>query len=168
MLDLIRRDPKGSWDIVSSHLQPINDEWARNLLHWLGPGQTFGGEGVAGPLFLFDVDDVLAWTDADPEVRARVIARACPKTLSRADNGTLTRELLIRYGHREDVRNALWANWIGGWCGTASDHHRKTRDGMRQWLSTETSQPVIAWLEWYIDYLGERIKREEIDEERDM
>ncbi len=169
LLDLIRLDPKASWEIVARHLLPLRSSRARNVLHWLGPPDAIGDRPVAGPLALFDTRDVLEWIDIEPDKRAAVIAGECPRTFSIAEGGLLTREVLIRYSRRDGVQGAFWANFAGGggW-GNASEYHRKRRDEMRAWLADEKSQPIIEWLVHHIEYLSRCIKEEEIQEEREM
>jgi hypothetical protein len=169
MLDLIRREPRSSWAIVSRRLGELNNRAAFNLLHWLGPSYVFGDTAVAGPMAHFEPHDVLRWIDEDPAERAPAIARECPKTFSAHDGGALTRQLLLRYGMNPEVQSALAANFgTEGWSGLASEHHRKKRDKMRAWLAAETAMPIVRWLEDYIDYLSRQIAREEIHEEREF
>jgi hypothetical protein len=165
--ELVNINRRESWDAVAKRLERKSDDGGWELSYWLSPGHGFGEERIAGALSLFDANDVLGWVQHKPRERAPLIARVCPKTLSANEYGGLSRELLVRYGDRDEVRGALWSNFgCEGWCGNASDHHRAKRDKMRGWLSAESSPRVIEWLKEYIGYLGRRISHAEIDEER--
>jgi len=168
MLDLVRRERHGAWLAVINKLNLLNGTISHNLQHWLNPGYKVGENTELGVLNLFDINDILVWIDEDPKVRAPFIARVCPKTLNQHEGGRLTREILHRYGDQAEVKNALWVNFgTESWIGSASSHYRNKRDQMREWLSKETVTTVIRWLEEYIDYLGNEIKRNEISEERE-
>lgn len=167
ILDLVRLNPKEAWAIIAERLGK-EDDTAYHLAQWLEPRSGFGSTPRTGPLSLMDPNDVLSWVDIKPTERAPFIMRACPKALSPNEGGNLTRELLIRYHNIDGVSSALQCNFGSeGWSGKASEHHRKQRDEMRNWLINEHAGPVIRWIEGYIDYLGRRIDQEEMREERD-
>ena len=110
---------------------------------------------------------VFDWIAEDPESRASDLAQAVPKTIGRDGKGAWARELLDRYGHRQDVRRRLLSHfWADSWCGNASDHYRSKRQKTRAWLDGETSIRVREWLEEHIDCLSRDIERAEVDEER--
>jgi hypothetical protein len=164
---IIRSDPERSWRCVAERLETgtMEDSW--QIQSWLGPGFSFGSGRIAGPIALFSCESVLEWVAAAPEERARLIARTVPKTLAREEGGTLTRELLNRYGDREDVQGALYCHFCSeSWHGSGAEHHRRKRDKARKWLEGETSLRVRNWIEEYIDGLSHSIAREEIEEER--
>jgi hypothetical protein len=169
MMNLIRNDPHESWRIVIRLMDPLGETRARNTAHWLGPGYAMGDTVTAGPLAAFHVGDVLTWVAAAPEERAHFIIRECPKTFDANAGGALTREILIRYGDQERVRQALSENFgTEGWSGSASAHFRKKRDKLREWLSVETEKPIVDWLQEEIAYVGRQIKANEIREEREF
>jgi hypothetical protein len=168
LLNVIKVDPHAAWKVISQHLESPSSNLTWHVAHWLGTGYIFSDEAIAGPLALFDPTDVLAWVAVDPENRARLIARECPKAFD-PTNGTLTREMMKLYGHREDVRGALSANFgSGGFMGKASDYYRTKREKMRGWLGQEREAHIIAWLETTIEYLNEDVRRSEIQEEREF
>lgn len=164
LIELIHQNPHDCWQVLEKHLAPLDSRKATNILHWLGPHGAFGETGRAGPLSLFNIEDVFQWIDVDPLKRAELIIQECPSDLS---TGSMTRELAAKYGEQDDVQRALWHCFgSDGWSGKASEHHRKVQDKFRNWLSKETSSPVIKFLEAYIEYLGKLIARDEIEEER--
>lgn len=166
LLELVRADPKRAWREVAARMTNVDSPIARNLAEWLGPPHTWGHEPARARISVFDMADVLVWIDERPAERAVLIARACPKTFNK-DMGALTRQMLIRYGHLPHVSSVLWCHFgSGSWSGLASEHHRRVRDMVREWLASETEEPVRRWLELYIEDLGRDIKRNEIDEER--
>jgi hypothetical protein len=164
---IIQSEPHACWSMVATKLVG-DDVNAWRMRAWLGPPHSFGPEETAGPLALFPLDIVLAWIDEAPSTRAPQIAAAAPKSFDSDGGGTLTRELLNRYGEFEDVRVALWRNFYSsGWSGTASDHYRQRRDQARTWLKSESSFQIRRWIEEYIQSLNESISRSEMEEERD-
>ncbi len=167
---IAKRKPRETWEIVKDLLSDLSIDLAHGVLRWLEEERGFGEEesGIR-PLTYFPADLILAWIDEDPDTRAPAIASAAPRTLDSSGDGWITRELLHRYWHIEGVMSTLFASFFtGGWSGPASVHYRKKRDRARAWLSGETSQYVIEWLNEYIDKLTSQIKSEEIREEREF
>jgi helix-turn-helix protein len=164
---IIGQNPAGCWAIVTDLLNGAKEEaWLVRL--WLGPPSSIGSESGSGPLALFPTECVLAWIDQDPVARAPLIAGAAPKSVCNSAGGTLTREILNRYGDSREVRDALLRNFYStGWSGSAVGHYGRKRDSARQWLKAETSLRVRTWIEEYIQSLSESISRSEIEEERD-
>jgi transcriptional regulator with XRE-family HTH domain len=164
---IIQSDPAGCWSIVASRLER-NDRESALMRLWLQPPPSIGSQNPAGPLGLFPCELVLKWVDCDPVNRAPRMARAAPKSLAADASGTLTRELLNRFGDSAEVRSSLAANFYStGWSGSDSAHYRKQRDKARTWLQSETSVRVRDWIEEYIQSLNESIETAEITEERD-
>ena len=138
-----------------------------HIAHWLGPRYTFGDEVQTGPLSAFNMTEVLDWIAEAPKERAHLIARECPRTLDPNEGGEITRQILIRYGHQEDVQQALLANFGSrGTSGKASERLRERREKARKWLARETEMRVIEWIEMYVSDLTGYIKEFEIREER--
>lgn len=165
---IAKAKPAATWEIIRNLLSDLSTDLAHGVLRWLTVEKYFGDSGIQ-PLTYFPSEWILAWIDESPDSRAPEIAYATPKTLSKEGGGQLTRELLHRYGSMERVKSALSANFFtGGWSGPASEHYRKMRDQARAWLDGETSQPVIQWLNDYIDNLNSQIKNGEIREEREI
>jgi hypothetical protein len=168
LMNLIRLNPHGTWQVVTQLMESPDDPRTWNIAHWLGHRFGFGEDSISGPLTAFDAADVLAWVAEKPTERAHFIARECPKAFD-VDHGRLTREILIRYGDQDEVQGALDANFgTESISGPASQHYRRKRERMQKWLASEREQPIITWLETYIEYLGRQISREEIKEEREF
>lgn len=166
LLNLVRVDPKRAWHEVAARMVAADSSMARNLAEWFGPPHAWGAKPARARISEFDMADVIVWIDQKPEERAVLIARACPKTFS-IDEGALTRQVLMRYGHLPHVSSVLSCQFgSGSWSGLASEHHRRVRDMVREWLSTETEEPIRRWLESYLEGLGHDIKHDEIHEER--
>lgn len=165
---ILRREPGASWLVIAGRLESPDRRLARHLLHWLGPSYSFGDTVIAGPMGHLNPDDILKWVSMSPADRAPAIAGECPKSFNVNEGGMLARELLIRYGDNEEVQAALRGNFGSeGWSGKASEHYRAQRDKVRRWLAGETAEPVVRWIENYIDYLNRQITHQEIIEERE-
>ena len=166
---IVNSNPSKCWSILTSLLDNLEDDKAHSIHFFLESEVSFEDEAVCGPISLFPIGDVLDWIEEKSESRAHYIARVVPKTLDRSEGGTLTRELLVRHGDIDSVRNGLYSHFFcGGWCGHRSVHYRKKRDTARKWLKNESSQNVISWINKYISILSEEIKQAEIEEEREF
>jgi len=113
-------------------------------------------------------EEIWNWVDQDVEKRAWYVAHFAPKTTS-VDKwkGSLAREVLVRYGHRKEVRNELRANYsTESWWGPESAHHEGKKQILLQFKNEETNKNVKQWLDEYVSILDEEIKRAKIEEER--
>jgi len=166
---IIQADPNQCWRIVMAKLESTKDMERFHLVHWLGPGISFGSSVTIGPLALFPMNAVFDWIAENPDERAYEIASIVPKSLAHDEYGEWARELLNRYGDKENVRHGLMSHfWADGWSGLASDHYRRKRDTARDWLDSESSMRVRQWLQEFIDWLSRDIERSEIEEEREF
>lgn len=108
------------------------------------------------------------WIDADVEKRAWFVANLVPKDFT-SEHGEpyLAREMLMRYGQREDVRSNLMANFFSeGWTGRASEHHKRKLDEIIPFREKETDPNVIRWLNEYIERRRQSIEDARTEEER--
>jgi hypothetical protein len=151
--------PAAIWSAITTYLGPPTDTRAFHITAWLRDG----GLRVMPP------EQVWAWIDADVERRARYAATFVPPILSHPDAGfSWARELLIRYGEREDVRNSLQANFsTGAFTGPISSHYVGRRQAFEELRKNETHANVRRWLGEFIDTLSSRIEDARIYEERD-
>jgi hypothetical protein len=163
---IIESDPERCWAVVAAILEDPRSPESGAIYDWLSP-TVWGAEPDTGLLSTFPCEIVLTWIAEAPHTRAPCIAQLAPTSLQQRDKGTLTRELLVRYGDQTDVQSALfWRFRSGGWCGPASDHYRSRRDAARAWLANEEHPNVRRWLGNWIESLTESIEHAEIDEER--
>ena len=166
--ELVLADPAGAWKIVKAHFESTLPLWRSDLLNWLKGGlSSFNEEDQRGPIADLPIQEIIEWIEEDTEPRAVLMAHAVPGTLDVEKGGRLTRELLLRYGHIEDVRSGISATFhSGGWTGPASAYYKRKRARLRQWLATGFEPEIIQWIETEIDYIDRDIEREEINEER--
>ena len=166
--ELVQADPIGAWKIVRAHFEESLPEWRSDLFQWLNGGLSgFDEKDPRGAIADLPVPEILEWIEEDPEPRAVLMAHAAPRTLDDELGGRLTRELLYRYGQFDGVRNGISATFhSGGWTGPTSAYLKRKREKFRQWLAAGFEIEITQWIEAEIDYLDQRIEREEIDEER--
>lgn len=126
---------------------------------------TKGGEGI---LQAIPVNMIWEWVEKDVEKHARYLASFVPNRLFRDKEKTcLARELLCRYGLREDVRHSLMANFsTEGWSGPASLHFQNKKQGLLDFKRDEQQPNVVQWIDEYVASLDRQIEREKLDEER--
>jgi hypothetical protein len=105
--------------------------------------------------------------DEDEDTRARYLASFVPKDLFREEGKVcLAREVLARYGHREEVRQGFSANFFaGGWTGPTSLHLQKQKENLLHFREGESQENVLRWVDEYISSLDRQIEREKIREE---
>lgn len=116
----------------------------------------------------FDPNDIWNWIDNNPEERASYAASFIPNRLFREDDKVcLAREILVRYGNQEKVRNSLAANFsTDGWSGAASIFYQQKRKTLLDFKKGEDNTNVRDWIDSYVDMLEKYIESAEINEER--
>ncbi len=166
--EITRRHPKEVWKEVRKYLGPPLDSRAFHIREWLRGGSIFLGPRGGGALSLMPQKEVWEWIDSDIEKRARYFAGFVPKQLFREkERVCLAREVLVRYGKLEDVRNSLMANFsTEGWIGPASLHYQKKKQQLLDFRKEEDNKNVKRWIDDYMSVLDRRIEREKIKEER--
>ncbi|MCC6263076.1 MAG: hypothetical protein IT169_05820 [Bryobacterales bacterium] len=110
--------------------------------------------------------DLWEWVDENIEKRSWYLAHLAAPILT---PGSLARDILIRYGDREDVQSNLRANFdIEGWTGPESSHNEGKRRAMEHLLEKETEPTVRSWITKYIELLDRRVEQARIEEEREF
>ena len=117
---------------------------------------------------LIPLEELWRWVDDDIEKRAWYLAFMVPKQLFRDEGRVcLAREVLIRYGHRRDVRENLRANFSSeGWWGPESLHYEGKKQQLMAFRKDETAPNVIRWIDEYVALLDRQIEHARIQEER--
>lgn len=166
--ELVEKNPSEAWEIVKTHFEQELPKWRTDLLHWLkGEVHIFEEKEQRGAIADLPISEILRWIDEDIDERANLIAHAVPATLDDEYGGQLTRELLSRYGHLDDVWQGISATFhTEGWRGPASEHYRRKRGKLRRWLASGFESKITKWIEIEIECIDRRIEEEEIKEER--
>ena len=159
LVEIARRYPVQVWDRLKTCIGPPMDSRAFHLTHWLGEGA----------LELFPVNLLWAWVDEDVEKRAWHLAHFMPKSLFRSgEHVCLAREVLVRYGHREDVRRNFSANyWSGSWMGSESDRYDRMKQELVEFRKTEDNENVKKWIDEFIAGLEHDLEVAKVREERE-
>lgn len=155
-----KQSPSDVWQLISGFLGPPVDSRAFHIAQWLRDGG----------LSLMPSDDVWAWIDADKPTRAPYLARFVPPVLSHpASQVCWAREMLVRYGDREDVRSILYSNFLTeSWSGPESGHYSAKKQWLENFRKEETDPNVIRWLDDFIDSLNRTIENARVREEREL
>jgi hypothetical protein len=167
--ELVSIDAKGAWQFTAKHFEAALPKWRSDVCDWLKGGIRSLGKGVhRGPIADLPESSILDWIESDPDGRAALIAHAALPTLDDEGGGSLTRQLLTRYGHIDGVCSRISASFhTGSWVGPMSQHLKHQRDILRRWLAAGFDFQVAQWIETEIERLDREIQREEIKEERD-
>lgn len=114
--ELIRLAPDAYWSALSPRILGEDEPTRRRLLYR-------SAKGPETDVTLLPKETVLSWVDEEPDSRAALIALCAPRGLYDSNGrALLARELLARYGARQDVREALYPfSRPGGWTGNLSD-----------------------------------------------
>lgn len=114
-------------------------------------------------------EEVWRWVDADIEKRAWYVASFVPPLLFRTpEKLCLAREVLVRYGDREDVRGSLMANFsTEGWTGPESLHYEKKKQRLLDFRKEEQNEKVRRWIDGYVAALNKQIEQAKVREERE-
>ncbi|MCK4735619.1 MAG: hypothetical protein KAT65_24405, partial [Methanophagales archaeon] len=164
--EITRRYPQEVWKRVTKYLGPPIDSRAFHINEWLRGGGWF--EAKEGILPVIPLEKIWEWIDEDVERRAWYLASFVPKALFRGeDKICLAREVLVRYGHREDVRRNLIANFsTEGWTGLASLHFQAKKQKLLDFKRGEGNENVKRWIDEYVASLDQKIEWARIGEER--
>ena len=166
--EIVKLFPCEVWKKITKYLGPPIDSRAFHIKEWLRGGEFY--KEKKGALTFIPLEEIWKWVDEDVENRAWYLATFVPKTLFYGEGKVcLAREILIRYGNREDVRRNLIANFsTEGWTGSASAHYQKKKEFLLKFKKKETNQNVIDWINEYVSILDEEIERAKIGEEREV
>jgi hypothetical protein len=158
------------WEIASQYLGPPIDTRAWRIKDWLHKGGIHFGTPPSSEVMAIPLEKLWECVDSDVEKRAWYVATIVPAILSRSENTTcVARELLIRYGEREDVRNNLQANFgTDMWWGNASDHFKSKKQWLMDYRPKEDHPNVLRWIDEYIEQLNAEIEWASIHEEREF
>jgi hypothetical protein len=169
--EITRRYSEEIWKRVTELLGPPIDKRAFELREWLRGGGNFFDEddNAQGALSFIPVEMIWAWIDDNVEARAWYVASFVPKALFREEGKVcLAREVLVRYGNREDVQRNLTANFsTEGWKGPESLHLEKKKQRLLEFGKNETNLRVRHWIDEYVASIDRRIERVKIEEERE-
>jgi len=164
--EITRQYPQQVWELVTKNLGPPIDSRAFHIKEWLRGGEFFREE--EGALTLIPLEAICKWVDEDEDKRAWYLATFVPKVLFREEGKIcLAREVLVRYGRREDVRRNLMANFsTEGWSGPASVHYQEKKQFLLDFKNGEDNENVKRWIDEYVSSLDREIERARIEEER--
>lgn len=166
--ELVCMNPEQAWQLTAKQFEADLPRWRSDLYSWLKGGIQSFGVTRRGPIADMPENSILSWIESDPSERAALIAHAALPTLDDDGGGGLTRQLLTRYGHIEGVSSGISASFhSGSWMGSASQHLKRQRDILRQWLTAGFDFRVAQWIEAEIEWHDRKIQIEEINEERD-
>lgn len=158
--------PKEIWEKITKYLGPPIDSRAFHIRQWLRGNELFKEE--EGALVLIPPEDIWKWVEGDVEKRAWYVATFAPNELFRKEGKIcLGREVLVRYGEREDVRRNLRANFsTEGWSGPESIHYQEKKQKLLDFKKEEENERVKLWIDEYVSSLDKYIERAKIEEER--
>jgi len=167
LMQIVKRNPKVLWRKITKYLGPPIDERAFHLKEWLR-GKSFTPRR-SGALELFNPEDIWKWVEENMKTRASYLATFVPPYLFHStEKVCLARELLVKYGNREDVRRNFSANYFSeGWTGPGSIHYMNKKKELLEFRKNETNKSVIKWINEYLEELEWHIRREKIEEERE-
>ena len=167
--EITEQYPAEVWHQVSKLLEN-QTHFSRmgSLERWLRKGNSLAREKRKGALTLIPREKIWEWVDEDIESRAWHLTTFVPKTLSVEEWETsLMREILVRYGTQNDVRNSLMEIYSGdGWHGPTSLHFDRKKENLLCIKASENSENVKQWIDEFVRGLNEHIEYEKIDEER--
>ncbi len=164
--EITQKYPKEIWKLITSYLGPPIDSRAFNIKGWLSGGEFY--EAKEGALNFIPLEKIWEWVDEDVEKHAWYLAYFVPKKLFR-EKGIicLAREVLIRYGDREDVRSNFYSNYFTeGYWGSRSSYYMDKKNELLEFRKNETNENVIKWIDECIESINRNIERARIEEER--
>ncbi len=165
--EITKRCPEKVWLCITKYLGPPIDSRAFYIKEWLRGDESFG-RGEAGALPVIPLKNIWEWVDEDVENRAWYLASFVPEKLFREEGKIcLAREVLVRYGTREDVRMKLIENFsVGGGIGPITIHYQEKKQQLLDFEKGEDDENVKRWIVEYISSLDQIIERVKVEEER--
>lgn len=167
--EITQKHPEEIWARITRYLGPPVRRQAYAITRWLRGEDWWGREREReGALSFVPTGVVWQWVDADVENHAWHLASFVPKVLFRGEGKVCwAREVLVRYGEREDVRRNLRANFsTEGWTGPESLHFQDKKQKLLDFRENEENENVIRWIDEYVSQLERRIEQARIEEER--
>ncbi|MFH0849057.1 MAG: hypothetical protein V1857_06110, partial [archaeon] len=159
--------PHELWDLITEHLGPPIDRRAFFLSQWLRDKLShFRAE--EGGIAYFDPEDIWKWADACPEDRGPLLASlVSPIFFRSSDRVCLAREVLVKYGDRDIVIDALSANYhTESYTGSSSAHFNNKKQVLLKFREGEENANVLKWVDGELRFLDSRIERSMIEEEK--
>lgn len=161
---LLSEHPERTWERITTVLDE-RDERVIPLRMWLSGEATY----VDGnPVKQVPPDWLWDWVEQDEENNAILAAMIVPSRLFHSETETcLARELLKRYGDREEVRNTFSGNYgTESWSGPTSEHYREKKEQLEEFREEESNENVLLWVNSTISKLEDDISQAEKYEER--
>ena len=157
---ILERHPQEVWEIILPLIEPLGDMRAWSIFQWLH----------GGAMSLIPRNALWGWVDHDVAKRAKWLARFVPKDLfSLEPDASLCRQLLVRYGDRDEVRRSLLGNFLSQLItGPASEHYMVQKEQLLAFRTREAQSNVRRWLDEYIQYLEGQIENAKMLEEREL
>ncbi len=154
---ILSRHPHEVWEIIAPLIEPLGDMRAWSIFQWLH----------GGAMSLIPRNALWSWVDRDTANRAKWLARFVPKDLfSQERDASLSRQLLIRYGDRDEVRRSLLGNFLSQSIrGPRSEHYIGQKEQLLKFRTREVEPNVRRWLDEYTDYLDGQIENAKMEEE---
>jgi hypothetical protein len=168
--NIARQHPHEIWNLATKYIWPPSNSRAFRIIHWL-PWDIFSAEdedSQSNSPFV-QLNELWRWIDEDVEHRASYIAHFAPKGWIKTGTGlNLSREILVRYGTRQDVRASLIANFSSGDMITGSfiSHYQGKKQVILSYKEGETNQNVLRWIDEFVEGLDYQIEAAKIGEER--
>ena len=170
LTEATKKYPAEVWEYVSKYLSDRgNFSRTMSIGRWLKEADLSETEKEKGALTLIPREKIWEWVDRDIENRARYLAREfVPKTLLIEEwHDSLARDLLVRYGDREDVRRTLISNYSTEvFWGSASLHYEDKLQKLVDIQDVDNDKRVNYWIDEYSLFLQEQIEDAKIHEER--
>jgi hypothetical protein len=170
LTEATKKYPAEVWEYVSKYLGDRgNFSRTMSIGRWLKEADLSETEKEKGALTLIPREKIWEWVDRDIENRSRYLAREfVPKTLLIEEwHDSLARDLLVRYGDREDVRRTLISNYSTEvFWGSASLHYEEKLQKLVDIQDVDNDKRVNYWINEYSLFLEEQIEDAKIREER--
>ena len=171
LTETTKKYPAEVWEYVNRYLDDRdNFSRTRSIGRWLREADISDTKKEKGAFNLFPREIIWEWVDENVENRAWDIASEfVPKTLLIGEwKNSLARDILIRYGDREDVRRTLISNYLTeNFSGPCSLHYSKKLQKLQTIKNSDDNENVKQWINGFIDVLKDSIVRAEIEEERE-
>lgn len=166
LFEMTKRDPINIWKKISSYLGPPIDRRALFLRDLLRGANL--SDKIPALLDYFHSELLWDWINEDISKRAEYFATFVPPVLFYSSGKLcVARELLVKYGSRKEVRDALTANYFSeSFSGSVAAHYQGKKLSLEELMKKETDENVLKWIQECLVELDNRIEMFRIEEER--
>jgi hypothetical protein len=163
LYDIINEKPKESWNIIKKVSKNLDPKKLFELRYWLR-GNIFSDD--QNILDRIPKSEIWNWVNDNPDKNLPFIIDATSAVLNN-EGDCLARQLLIRYGDNDKIRNKLYTKFLTHLTiGSPAEYYKKKISEMEKIYKNEDNANVKSWIAEFIEILKDEYELEKKLDER--